>query len=244
MMHWLDTACPSVATLKPEDRRARHYLLSDATELRKFWNGGDSETSNQLQSSRSWGDSSLQSKRRAFAELVLAGLSTKLFVERSRSDFFVPIVLRSLCLKSGHVLSFVIVARSHLTMPVCIRGRVCARVLRGDAPRRIFESVQSDEITPGKPMQASDECVGLRGQVRGSTHAAPPREDVMLPLKWLGGQHRKLLLQKGLVQWNNKEDAAIQRSMEDATMKWKKSKKNKKARTETRERGGAQSNET
>ena len=64
MMHWLDTACPSVATLKPEDRRARHYLLSDATELRKFWNGEDSETSNQLQSSRSWGDSSLQSKRR------------------------------------------------------------------------------------------------------------------------------------------------------------------------------------
>ena len=61
----------------------------------------------------------------------------------------------------------------------------------------------------------------------------------MLPLKWLGGQHRKLLLQKGLVQWNNKEDAAIQRSMEDATMKWKKSKKNKKARTETRERRSA-----
>jgi len=157
MMHWLDTACPSVATLKPEDRRARHYLLSDATELRKFWNGGDSETSNQLQSSRSWGDSTLQSKRRAFAELVLAGLSTKLFVERSRSDFFVPIVLRSLCLKPGHVLSL-----RDPTSPCPFASDVFAReffeVTHRGAFLRVYNQTKLHRANPCKQVTNALDC--------------------------------------------------------------------------------------
>lgn len=105
---------------------------------------------------------------------------------------------------------------------------------------RVYNQTKLHRANPCKQVTNALDCEAK--YVAALTRRRP--EDVMLPLKWLGGQHRKLLLQKGLVQWNNKEDAAIQRSMEDATMKWKKSKKNKKARTETRERGGAQSNET
>ena len=76
MMHWLDRACPSVATLKPEDRRARHYLISDATELRAFWNGEHS--SSHLQTTRSWGDSGLRTKRRTLQPFRSPWISTRM----------------------------------------------------------------------------------------------------------------------------------------------------------------------
>ena len=128
---------------------------------------------------------------------MLAGLSETLFVERRRSDFFVPIVLRSLCLKPGSVLSLRDPA-SPCPLASDIYARDFFEVTHRGSFLRGYNQTQLHRAHPCKQAANALDCEAM--YVAALTRRR--HEDALVPLNRPGGLHLRLLVQAGLVQTN------------------------------------------